>query len=369
MICFKMISVLFFREVCRLRKNPSALVMLGLLTAIALMMALSGEVESSAEPQPSADTGTIGIIVDHDTPEVRQLRSEVPEHLDVRIELRSRLPGRDDVVYAPSGWSIVELHNDPSSRENPDVVVHYVGATPNDLQPFMDWFVPAVARMRGSEEWISQAWVKRPVAATAGLNGTSFGELMKTEVLGTTLLLMVQFFACCHLLVSFTAQDRERGTLTALALSPARLSEIMLAKGLFHLMLSVAGSVVISAIVCPAVMMNPVFWCTIFLTSTSMMCVGTCIATLAKNQATAGMLALCYMMAGAILFFLSTKFAVFAVFRRLTIECYSFNLLFMAFKHPGLMLFLRALVPMAALTALWVFAARTCFYRFGWRQV
>ena len=133
------------------------------------------------------------------------------------------------------------------------------------------------------------------------------GDLVKTEVIGTTLLLMVQFFACCHLLVSFTAEDRERKTLNALALSPAGLAEIMLSKAAFHLCLSLAGSALITVIISPAALTRPVLWVTIFITSVAMMSVGTCIATLARNQAAAGMLALCYMMAGAILFFLSTK--------------------------------------------------------------
>lgn len=363
----RIIRILLRREIKRLQKSPSALAMLGLLTAIAFLMALGTNEESTADIE-SEDMGTIVVVVDRYTEDVQRVQSQIPDDQDVRFELRKRLTNQRGQLLGPRMWHIVEWRNH-GRTDRTAIEVHYVGESYAAIQPFLDWFHPAMHDVMNGRPWVEHSLVRRYTEdwSSQGVRSASIGDLMKTEVLGTALLLMVQFFCCCHLLVSFTAQDREQKTLSALALTTASLSEIMLSKAIFHLSLSIIGSTSIVAILAPALLWNPLFWVTMLLGSISTMCVGTCIATLAKNQAAAGMLALCYMMAGAILFFLASKFAVFAACKALTVECYSFMLLLFAFKHPTTVMFLRAIIPMVLLTAAWIFVARRCFYRYGWK--
>lgn len=363
----RIVKILLFREIKRLQKSPSALAMLGLLTAVAFLMAI-GRPDAEAKEVAAEDMGTVVVIVDRYTDEVQYVQKQIPEDQDVRFELRERLINKNGRLVGPRMWHIVEWRNHGRS-DRTAIEVQFVGETYAAIQPFLDWFHPALHQLNKGQPWMEHSVVKRYTEdwSSQGVRNASIGDLMKTEVLGTTLLLMVQFFTCCHLLVSFTAQDREQRTLSALALTTASLSEIMIAKAIFHLTLSVIGSTSIVLILQAVLIWNPVFWITLVLGSVSTMCVGTCIATLAKNQSAAGMLALCYMMAGAILFFLASKLAVFAACKALTVECYSFLLLLFAFKHPEMVIFLRALIPMILLTAAWIYIAKTCFFRFGWK--
>ncbi len=369
------IFILLRREIRRLQKNPAALMLLGLLAGIALLVSLSSPVERQAQTalgiggnSQTEEPLRVVIVYDHETPLVQSLAHNVPQHIEVRINTREQFTGRNGRLAIPDGWSVVELLNSRYGQVSGlSVVAHYAGTSPGTLAPFWEWFGPCVAHHHGAAFLIDQKIVARPAPVSRSIQDTSIGELINSSAIGTSLLLIVQFFSCCHLLVAFTAQDRERKTLTALALSPARLSEIMLAKGSFHLLLSMFGCVLVVAILNPPALAHPMLWITLLLTSTAMMCVGTCIATLARNQAAAGMLALCYMMSGAIVFYLSTKFSAFAFLKGFAFESYSLILLYLAFQPPGQGLLLKALVPLAVLTAVWLLVAKSCFYRFGWR--
>ena len=360
------IRILFRREVRRLQKNPSALVMLGLLTAIAFLMAIS--TQQTGPKDEVVEMSPVLIIADRDSEFIERLKGNVPADQKVRFRLRENMLNRRGELSGPRKWSLVEIRN----AEGSDCIrvhTHYADASAEGIRPFMDWFRRELRLEYQDRQWVDQAMIERVdhFAASAGIESGTFGDLMKPELLGTTLLLMVQFFCSCHLLVSFTAQDRAHRTLHALALTTARLSEIMIAKGLFHFSLTIIGCVAVAGILQPLVLLNPLFWMTITLGSISTMCIGSCIATVAKNQAAAGMLALCYMMAGAMLFFLATKLPAFAMLKNFTIENYSFNLLYFALKNPGLTMFMRFLLPMGMITIGWIWAARNCFYRFGWK--
>lgn len=364
-----MIGILFGREVKRLKKNPSALMLIGLLAAIALLAATSRPSDEVTEAETGPASSNVLVVYDTHTDRVKSLIHARPADQFTKVKFAPRHSvQRGNKLLVPDHWSVVELQNEMPEAGRASVVAHHVGANPNVLNPFWEWFSPALAESYGTKLWVDHKLLQRSdFFGAKPIQDSSISDLIKTEVIGTTLLLMVQFFACCHLLVSFTAEDRERKTLNALALSPAGLAEIMLSKAAFHMALSIAGSALITAIISPAALTRPLLWTTILLTSVAMMSVGTCIATLAKNQAAAGMLALCYMMAGAILFFLSTKLFAFKILKGFTFESYTFPLLYYVFKYPNRTFFPLAIVPLFVIAIMWVMAARQCFYRFGWR--
>ena len=251
MIRPRMIRILFGRELKRLKKNPSALMLIGLLAAIALLAAFSGP--TVAEEADATGALKVLVVYDEFTPTVKSVVASRPEDQFHNVKFVNRKHvARGDRLIAPDDFCVVELQNKGEESERASVIAHYVGLDPNVLNPFWDWFSPALAEAFGTKLWVDQKLVQRSdFIGAKKIQDSSLTDLVKKEVIGTTLLLMVQFFACCHLLVSFTAEDRERKTLNALALSPAGLSEIMLAKGAFHLCLSLLGSALITAIISP----------------------------------------------------------------------------------------------------------------------
>lgn len=381
MIRSKMVKILLDREFRRLKKNPSALMLLGLLSAVALLMATSRPVSNNGNPPgengASQATVDVWLIYDQRSRWLDHLTDNLPDTPTIRVVQRDRVPIENGTWKLPSRDAAVEIvyGNEFETRQGSPfgkVVLNgrYPGKDAKVLAPFWEWFWPTLTeyhtqglRFEQSTEPLSAQTSDVP----ASLEDTSVADLVTNELIATMLLLIVMFFACCHLLVSFTAQDRERGTLAALVLSPAQTSEILLAKFIFHLLISLGGCVAIVAILKPIVLTQPVLWLVILLTSIGLMCVGTCIATLAKTQASAALLALCYMLGGTVLFYLSTKFTAFHFIRQLAFENYTFPILFATMNRPVNVLNAPGLGTMFLLVGAWIGIARSCFYRYGWR--
>lgn len=359
---FSMIRILISREVRRLKKNPSALMLIGLLAAIALMMATSRPMSQKPGTVP---VSSVWIITDRSAEWLDHLEKHLPDRPVVRIVDRETVE-QTRPRFLPSDGLLNVRHEQTARGLQVSLSGRYPGTDPKAMDVFWEWFWPQLLTYQ--HQGLNFEYDQTPLqAGPRAIEQQSVSELMTPELVGTMLLLIVQFFACCHLLVSCTSQDRERGTLMALALSPAHISEIMTAKFIFHIALSVSGCLVIVSILKPAALSHPVFWMTMLLTSTGLMCVGLCISTLTRSQASAGLLALCYMLAGAGLFYLSTKFTGFRLLKMLTFESYSFPLLYGSLRSPERLFPAPGLTAMFVLVAGWLLTARHCFTRFGWR--
>lgn len=382
MIRSQMVAILLGREFKRLKRNPSALMLIGLLAAVALLIATGGPVSSddqSAKNSRGAGPSSASVWIVYDS-QFRDIINDLesrslPKSLQIRVVARDRVPvNSNGDVLIPPGEPFVELiHAEvPDSPKAKGLVVssHYVGKK-SSMDPFFEWFWPNLTwSVSKHGVALGQQWSEIQATRSsipASLEDTSIAEFVKAEMIGTVLLLIVQFFCCCHMLVSFTSQDRERGTLRSLVLSPASIAEIMTAKYIFHLVLSLLGSVLIVAILKPIALTQVTFWVVSLLTSFGLMCVGTCIATLTRTQTSAGLLALCYMLSGAILFFLASKFTGFALLKQFAFENYSFPILFRTLKQPTSLAQANGLVSMGCIVVVWMMLARHCFYRYGWR--
>lgn len=381
MIRSAMIRILLDREFRRLKKNPSALMLIGLLSAVALLMATSRPVsnknDQSGQSGAAQSAVNVWLIYDQRSTWLDHLSENLPDKPTIRIVHRDRVPIENGSWKLPTQDAAVEVVYGDEFTTNlgsafGKVVLNgrYPGKDAKVLAPFWNWFWPALTEYHTEGlrfEQTSEPLNSQTAETPTSLEDTSVADLVTNELIATMLLLIVMFFACCHLLVSFTAQDRERGTLAALVLSPANTSEILLSKFIFHLLISLGGCLVIVAILKPIVLTQPVLWLVILLSSIGLMCVGTCIATLAKTQASAALLALCYMLGGTVLFYLSTKFTAFYFLRQLAFENYTFPLLFATMKRPVSMFHAPGLGTMFLLVGIWIGIARSCFFRFGWR--
>lgn len=368
MIRLSMLKILLGREFMRLKKNPSALLLLGMLAAVAVLMATSRPVDKPSKPVAE----NFWIIYDRETEWLKFLEEQRPEHPPIKILSRDRVTNgnaQGRIALPPGDCGLEIKHEVEGDHLKVRMTGLYFGPSSDILDPLMNWFWPKTVEFR--ERAVSFSFQAMPMGGRRpkSLDETSLSDLVKAEVVGTVLLLIVQFFTCCHLLVSFTSQDRERGTLTALVLSPARMSEILIARFVFHLMLSMIGSIAVVAILQPIALTRPILWITLLVTSVGLMSVGTCIATLAKTQASAALLGLCYMLGGAVLFYLSSKFTAFSLLKRGSFESYAFLLIYQTLKAP---LPVEAAINMGigmlmVIVGVWVYVARSTFYRYGWR--
>lgn len=381
----RMLAILVGREARRLRKNPSALLLLGLLTAISVLLSLSRPGPKPvmncwvvySEPSPwtellrkrAADNPRIRVVSMAEVKSVSGFRVYPPH--DCAIELVGHV---SNVAVPPEPDADGHVENVPHDKlDDGKITVRflYPGNESNVIAPFLQWFWPATAEHFGSTAPIEVATL--PITGSSRsavmerLKQSSITELMTEEFVATILLIIVLFVTCCHLQVSFTSQDRERGTLTALALTPSSISELLLSRYLFHLALGWTACAVIVAILRPVAFGHPLFWLTTFLASIGLVSVGTVMASLARTQAAAGVLSLCYMLFGGVIFYLATKFSAFGLLKDASFESYSLPLLFLSLKQNVPLEKAPGLANLAALVGAWTVAASWLFRQRGWR--
>lgn len=264
-------------------------------------------------------------------------------------------------------------HQSNSGSDSVRLFYRYPGKDPNVLMPYLRWFWPASIHYFGNPPRFVQQTLpigvpsRRAGTPIKSLQDSSVADLVTTEISATALLFIVQFFACCHLLVSLTSQDRERGTLTALALTLVSMAELLTARYLFHLTISLGASTAILAILQPSSLTLPLLWIVLISSSLGMMAVGTTIATLCRTQTTAGLLTLSYMLGVGVVFYLSTQFPVFDRIKLAMFERYSLPLVYLSLKVPLSIARAPGLAALLILVSVWLTVAATLFRRQGWR--
>ena len=365
----RMISILLRRECRRLLKNPSAIMLVGLLIAISLLVATGG-----TEPQSEMQCW---VVYWQDSDWIDRLKTMLPEREQIRIEPASSFRQVGEHLIYPKNSCAIEIRpprSDSNGGSGPvRIYYRYPGKDPNVLMPYLRWFWPASIHYFGNPPPFVQQTLpigvsqRKSVTPLDSLQDSSVADLVTTEITATALLFVVQFFTCCHLLVSLTSQDRERGTLTALALTPVSIAEMLTARYLFHLTISLGASTAVLAILQPSALTQPLLWIVLVLTSLGMMAVGTTIATLCRTQTTAGLLTLSYMLGVGVVFYLSTQFLAFDWVKLAMFERYSLPLVYLSLKVPLSIARAPGLTPLLILVIVWLTVAAILFRRYGWR--
>ncbi|MFN0195865.1 MAG: ABC transporter permease, partial [Planctomycetaceae bacterium] len=340
-IRWHLVRILVGREMLRLRKNPAAIMLLGLLLALALLISAS-----TPPPRPTGPA-TCWIVYWEYDPLVELLRKRLPSNLSIKIASRDDFPLNADRPVYPPGDHAIELRPqvlDADGNPHPQIAFLYSGDTEQILFPYTQWFWSITAEHLG--DLAPLQIVSQPLQTTRkprGLESTSLTDLLTPEMTASLLLFAVQFFICCHLFVSFTSQDRERGTLNALALTPAHPVEILYAKYIFHLILSLAASAAMIAILKPSSIGQPLLWGSIGLTSLGLLSVGTLICALCRTQSAAGLLMLCYLLGMGVVFVLGTRYTMVGSLRLMMFETHSMSLTYMSLKFGNRLILMTPL--------------------------
>lgn len=365
------------REVMRLYKNPSALMLIGMLVAFSVLLVLSRNDKKAKMVCwiVYPDSATAATADESQQTFVRKLSERAENSDTIRVVPMSRVQVyRQQRVY-PSSTCAIELLELPTSENASSglkVAYRHPGAKSDVLEPFLRWFWPAAVDHFGQVAVTEQApTVSRRTSAAEllmeKLQSGSISDLMNEDLAAAILLLIIQFVTCCQLIVSFTSQDRERGTLIALALSPITMSELLQAKILFHLSLSAIGSAAVIAVLKPAALTHASLWATLLLTGLGLCSVGMVIASLSKTQSTASLLALCYMLVGAVVFYLAMQFSAFAAVKMLSFEHYSFGMVYLSLQRSLPLSRSFDLAPMLLIVVAWLTTATLLFRNRGWR--
>jgi ABC-type transport system involved in multi-copper enzyme maturation permease subunit len=365
MIRWTMLRTLLGKEWLRLCKNVPAVMLLGLQVAVALLVATSRP--RAAGPAPCL------VVYWEKEPWVEHLSSRLPRNLPIRVVDQADLRHVRDEIRYPGGVHAIELRppRAANGRATPEVWYRYSGSDPNALFPYTRWFWTTSCEYFGR----TPPFVERtlPVrqrqmdVGIANLQTATVSDLLNVEMMGALLLFFVLFFTCCHMLVSVASQERERGTLLALALSPARLSELLAAKILFHLAVALVVTTLTVCVLRPRTLLEPVYWGTLVCGALGFIAIGLCVSSLARTQATAGLITLSYMLGVGLVFYLGQEYTAFEGLQRALIETYFFPLLYVSMKYPLGWILPANLIWLAVLVLAWVSLAAWLFTRRGWR--
>lgn len=363
------VPTLLRHELARFFRNPPAFMLLGCLALAAVLMSAGGAAPD--DPTVAAGPMPVWVVYEEQTPWVRHLKENLPEDLPVQVRSLAEMEAGPGGLRYPPGSAAIEI-GVPFRRDSDLIRYRYPGDDPNVIWPAARWFLATSFRFFAGRPFPESVELPVQLGPSApSPDAPSLDEVLSVPVIGTLLLFTVQFFAGCALLVSHTSQDKERGTLNALAMSPASPAEILAAKLGFHLLLSLTVCGVITAILEPRALAQPLLWGTLALTSLGFAAVGTLIASLSRSQSTASLFSFAYVLAIGTVTFLSTRFPGFWWARRMTFESYGLGLLHesLAASEPAA----AQASPVASFGALagiavaWTALAAVVFVRKGWR--
>src|SRR6266851_284490 len=185
------------------------------------------------------------------------------------------------------------------------------------------------------------------------------------SMMATALVMFSVCFFCVYLLPALTCEECERGILLAQALSPASPLEILAAKFLFYPAIGIGLAALLAGIYSLVVLLRPLFWIVLVITTLGYLGVGMTIASLAHTQRMASMGALAYMLTVGLFLYITEQFGLPSV-RFVALEYYCPRML-----HEVMMGSFRPvawyLLPSLALALLWSYVASSVFRKRGWQ--
>lgn len=360
-----MVRILIDQQLLRLKKNPAAILLLIMTIGIALLIGVSGLFRRPAAAE--FEQAASWIVYDVRSDWIDHLRNELPAESEYRLISRA-----DDLAQISPTAQLIEVEQIEDGQQSVPYRVNYRmgagGAT--DMDSFQAWFWRQTADHFGNLD-VAERLIQPPVThqqQSDAMASTSLRDLLTPGLVAVLLIFSIQFFVCTHLQVSLVSQDRERGTSLALALSPASLVELLTARAIFHVALSVLVCGVIVGIMVPGALTSSVLWPVMLLGATGFLSVGIVISSIARSQGTAGMSTVCYMLFGAIIFYLAAQFPAIGLLRQLAFEHYGVPLLIHA-MHGGAwtLIAVQSFVKMLIVVILWLVAASRCYQQFGWQ--
>ena len=323
-------------------RNGPALMLLGLFVIVAFLVASSGLIdEEEASSSAGARSEASWVVYWEDDDWVKHLRRRAPAELGIRF-IAAKEVGAGGY---PPNVCVIEMRPARffADRQQVRRPVHYryPGANPNVLWPVNRWFLSASLEHFGKMPQFFETI--QPLAPPAGggdareaLKRVTVADILSLSLLGTALLTTILFFSACGLLVSLTAQERERGALRALLLTPASYFEFVLSKMVVHIGLALATSALVMAALQPAVLRSLLFWATMVSLSCGYFAVGLLIAAFARNQAAPNLLSFGYLMLIGALNLLGYRFEAFQALSALTFERYGLVFTLASLNNPGL---------------------------------
>lgn len=372
------LKTLYAKEWMRLKRNPAALMAVGLIILMAFLVNIENKASKKAKKQ---DNQPCAIVYNTEDAFIQYLKAqpEAKKHRIVQIapdlnaDLTPDYPEniRCAVEVAP------ELKID--GERSRAIKFRMVGKDNPKIHATSRWVLGHFAQFESKVKLMQSMHSMKDKAPTKTLGNIDLGSSGAKAMVGAMLLYSVQYFLCCALFISFAAHERERGILQAMALTTASATEILLSKIVFHLSLSLVASVIIISILTPLQLwwfpFNLVMLIIILMPSLGFVAIATIITSLNRTQTTASLVGFCYLMLMGVIFALAPKFIAFAWIKAFMFEGHAIAL-FNSILSPNplgadvqKMQFMSNLFDVILLPAILTVLATWLWKSKGWRNL
>ncbi len=293
----RILRALLGKELRRLGANRGAIGMLLLLVVASALLSAFGA-QSLRQAAAGGDSARCRIDYWRDSPWVEHLRANRP----TEVELRSMENKRGLIRYPPNTVGIQVRSSDDTGERY--TVWIWRPAEQHVAGWCEAWFWEETNRFHQNElRAHSSELSATPLAPDITVRHSSLrGGLDVTPrvAIAMGLSLLSLLFVGVFLLPSMTAEERERGVVLAIALSPASLLEIALAKIGFYFLLATLAAAVVAGIAVPSALAGLYFWLAVACVALGAVGIGLTVASLARTQRAASTGAVLYLFASGI---------------------------------------------------------------------
>jgi membrane protease YdiL (CAAX protease family) len=359
LIRFRYLRILFHKELLRFLANPALWVLLILFFAMGSLVSLSEVILQRdvfnivlSEDRPSAFLD----FVDANEPSVTVFDTEAfrrKKGLNRVVLLRLLSDSFDEDLRSGRVPSLEiaseELSNSELARLR-DLLV-------KDTFLFLRVQAPIQIRL------VPPPGSHRATGPAEVLQDAESPENLKRMIMALLITVGLNILAFNLLTVSFVEEKQNR-TILAVLLSPARSTEVALAKGLFFVMPAIALAASLTAVYRPDILARPVFWATLVAGSLLYMSMALLVASFVERQATATLICLGYLFFLAGMFILAPRFTALYPIKNHLPENFLFSVLSFLFDGTPFSVYARFFWDFAAVSfvlpvvALGVFSRR-----------
>lgn len=331
---FHLVKTLYGKEWVRLKRNPAALMAVGLLILMAFLLNI--ETKAQQTSRRSSDWPCL-VVFNKENALIQHLKQN--QHPKLRVKFKHNPSvNTSNVKYASVVDCVAEIQDIQElkwidKRPQQTIIFRHGGsdASIKKTNGFARWLLSSMAA-KYSNQNIGQSFKPLPNSRSKPTASLDLGNKKSRAMISAMLIFSTQFFVCCALFISLTAHEKEKSILQALAMTMASPKLQLIVKVGFHLSLSLISSFVMLAVISPAHLFYVGTWWILIASSVGLIAVATILTSLNRTQTSASLMGFCYLMFVGVVFALSQNFKGFTLLKALMFEHHVISALSMFFN-------------------------------------
>lgn len=330
----QLVKILYSKEWVRLKRNPAALMAVGLLVLMAFLLNIESKAQQSAS---RAASWPCLVVFNQDNALIQHLKHNQNPKLKIKFVNNPNV-NVSKIRYASVVDCVAEIHdiqelNLIDKRPQQTIIFRHGGSDTSikKTNGLARWVLSSMAA-KYSQQNIDQSFKSLPNSRSKPAASLDLGNKKSRAMVSAMLIFSTQFFVCCALFISLTAHEKEKSILQALALTLASPRLQLLVKIGFHLSLSLIASFVMLAVISPAHLFYVGTWWILVASSIGLIGVATILTSLNRTQTSASLMGFCYLMFVGVVFALSQNFKGFTLLKVFMFEHHVISALSMFFN-------------------------------------